>query len=245
MKNGKIVLQVIVIIILLFRHTLITRQHFETARHAQSVRRAFTLVELLVVIAILGILAAMLLPALSRAMEKGKAARVRGELHCVGLALHMYSDDNGGALPPVRVNCNSDLMEHWCEFPVELATQGYLPRGNKPGMAANMEDIFNRGHTYKYAAPGPCLLNGSATADYSLWVPDDFPNCQSDSGKYYSKQKESPVRWVIWSLGPIPNSAKSQDDHAPMAGRSWYRQSGQGGIIAQMANQNDFQLQSR
>ena len=200
------------------------------------------MIELLVVIAIIAILASMLLPALSLAREKGKWAKVCGDLHCVGLALQMYSDDNDGNLPPVRVNCNSDMMTHWCEFPVELATQGYLPRGNKPGMAANMEDVFNPGHTYKYAAPGPCLLNGSPNGNYSLWVPDDYPTCNSTNGQYYSNAKTSPVRWVIWSLGPLPNSPQSQDTYAPVASRSWYRRVGRGGVIPRMANHNDIQM---
>jgi prepilin-type N-terminal cleavage/methylation domain-containing protein len=216
--------------------------HNQSAGPFPSRIGAFTLIELLVVIAIIGILASMLLPSIARANEKAKWAKVRGELHCVGLALQMYSDDNDGKLPPVRVNCNSDMMTHWCEFPVELATQGYLPRGNKPGMAANMEDVFNPGHTYKYAAPGPCLLNGSPNGNYSLWVPDDYPTCNSTNGQYYSKPKDSPVRWVIWSLGPQPNSPESQDNYAPIASRSWYRHTGRGGVIPRMANRNDMQI---
>ena len=82
---------------------------------------AFTLVELLVVIAIIGILAALLLPALARAKEKAKVARVRAELNALGLAFDMYSTDYGGKVPPVRNNCNTDLASHWCELPVELA----------------------------------------------------------------------------------------------------------------------------
>ncbi len=162
----------------------------------------FTLLELLVVMAIIALLAAMLLPALSRAQEKAKVARASAELRGVGLALQMYSDDTQGRLPPVRVNCNTDLATHWCQFPVELVEQHYLGPGNKPGMAANMEDVFNPNHTYKYAAPGPQLLNGAPGGNYQLWVPDDLPTCASTNGQYYSNPKDSPVRWVIWSLGP-------------------------------------------
>ena len=77
----------------------------------------FTLVELLVVIAIIAILASLLLPALAGAKEKAKVAKVHAELYGVGLALEMYADDHEGQLPPVRVNCNTDLSTHWCQFP--------------------------------------------------------------------------------------------------------------------------------
>ena len=206
--------------------------------------QGFTLVELLVVIAIIAVLASLLLPALARAKEKAKVAKVHAELYGVGLALEMYADDHEGQLPPVRVNCNSDFFTHWCQFPVELAQEGYLARGDQPGMAANMEDVFNPGHTYKYATPGPQILNDSPGGNYKLWVPNDFPECASTSGKYYSSQTDSPVRWVLWSLGPIPDSDKAQDARAPIASRSWYRKAGDGGVIARMATRDGMQFKT-
>jgi prepilin-type N-terminal cleavage/methylation domain-containing protein/prepilin-type processing-associated H-X9-DG protein len=61
--------------------------------------RGFTLIELLVVIAIIGILAAMLLPALNKAREKGRCAVCVSNLHQISIAIHLYTDDNNGYMP--------------------------------------------------------------------------------------------------------------------------------------------------
>ena len=72
-----------------------------------STRRAFTLTEVLVVIAVIAILAALLLPVLSRAKDSGRRAACTSNLHQLFIATSLYAADHEGVYPP------DSATHHW------------------------------------------------------------------------------------------------------------------------------------
>jgi len=124
--------------------------------------RAFTLIELLVVIAILGILAALLLPALSRAREAARRIACASNLRQIGIAFKAYANEHHGRFPQRQVwnvrgqlsdtmifhgpamfpDYLSDLTVVWCPSwhgdgsttPLERYDRSKRSKGNKNGV---------------------------------------------------------------------------------------------------------------
>ena len=193
-------------------------------------RRGFTLIELLVVLAVLLLLAALTGPPVLAMVERGRVGRVVEDLRTVEVALEAYRTDHG-CYPPVTVSCMAVDAEQVLQLPRELADGGYLPKNPRTATSTLLEDPFHPGNTYKYAAPERYWMNGSLQKErYAVWVPSDFPSCQATTGKA-DDSASCPMSWAVWSQGPRPQKAKALSNKAPAASFTWYRKTGDNGVI--------------
>ncbi|MBO5791094.1 MAG: DUF1559 domain-containing protein [Lentisphaeria bacterium] len=122
-------------------------------------KQNFTLIELLVVIAIIAILAAMLLPALQQAREKGRRSTCANNISTIGKAVLFYAGDNQEFIPCLRSVGKSTPGEKWF-------FQEFLAPYLADAQTIYIGRIAANGKKSKFACPSRAHIPGSDV--YSL-----------------------------------------------------------------------------
>jgi prepilin-type N-terminal cleavage/methylation domain-containing protein/prepilin-type processing-associated H-X9-DG protein len=189
---------------------------YHSPHRRSSRRQAFTLIELLVVIAIIGILVALLLPAVQQAREAARRTSCRNNLKQIGLALHNYHDVHS-QFPPG----NMDYSANWG------ATVQFVDPGPQWGWPAFILPQLDQANLYN-----ELQLNSVRLSEYNTKYSQLKPlrttkltvyRCPSDANGKDTLQGTPDDRHFAWGNFPTEYTATSNyvGIHGNRNARAW------------------------
>lgn len=174
---------------------------------ARPNKDGFTLIELLVVVAIIGVLVAMLLPAMNMARRHAKDMACQFNLRQLGLAVNMYADEWDEWIPPVP----RSIANGWN---TDINNAAWVPR--LWPYVRSMIDATQRINDIKVGGVFVCPLDRNPVKEwghmssYYLWCGISEPGlqrrCRSSSPEYTTVLRDVQVFWHVqdFDLSALP-----------------------------------------